>query len=83
MKKTVVKIVYKGLNNIGAPIYNNMFEYNVPNRELRSSDQYLANVPKTRPNLVNITWHIGAHFIGIIHLYISKPALALINLSWH
>ena len=46
MKKTVCKIVYKGINDIGAPIYNEMFTYDVPNRDLRSSDKLLAKIPK-------------------------------------
>ena len=46
MKKTLCKIVYKGLNNIGAPIYNAMFNYDVSTRNLRSSDKLLAIVPK-------------------------------------
>ena len=48
MKKTVVKIVYKGLNNIGAPVYNNMFNYNISSCDLRSSDALLAIVLNIR-----------------------------------
>ena len=47
MKKTIVKIMYKGLNDIGAPVFNNMFNYEQHSRELRSSDKLLADVPRT------------------------------------
>ncbi len=46
MKKTLVKLVYKGLHNIGAPIYNSMFNYSTATRDLRSNDLLLAIVPK-------------------------------------
>ncbi len=46
MKKTIVKIVYKGLSGIGAPIYNRMFSFVENACELRSSDKLIANIPK-------------------------------------
>ena len=46
-KKTVCNIVYKGLNDIGAPVYNEMFVYDVPSRNLRSTDKLLAKIPYT------------------------------------
>ena len=59
MKKTVVKIVYKGLNNIGASIYNVLFNYDIPNRDLRSSDKLLAQVPcmNTKFGEHNVAYH--------------------------
>ena len=47
MMKSTCKIVYKGLHNSGAPIYNDMFNFAEYARNLRSSDQMLASVPKT------------------------------------
>ena len=47
MKKTVCKLVYKGVNNIGAPVYNNMFQYETPTHNLRSNDKLLAEIPRT------------------------------------
>ena len=46
MKKTLVKIVYKGLHKIGAPVYNNMYNFSCATRDLRSNDLLLANVPR-------------------------------------
>ncbi len=46
MKKTLVKIVYKGLHDIGAPVYNGMFNFTNSSRDLRSNDLLLAAVPK-------------------------------------
>ena len=48
MKQTIVKIVYKGLNDIRAPIYSTMFNYAEYSRDLYSSDKLLASVPKCR-----------------------------------
>ena len=48
MKKSLCNIVYQGINNIGAPVYNDMFNYALPSRELRSGDLMLAEVPKCR-----------------------------------
>ena len=45
MKKTLVKIVYKGLNNTGAPIYN-MFNFKVSSHTLKSADKLLATIFK-------------------------------------
>ena len=47
MIKWTCKLVYKGLHNIGAPIYNEMFNYTENVRSLRSTDQLLACIPKT------------------------------------
>ncbi len=52
MKKSLCNIVYQGINNIGAPVYNDMFNYAVKLRDLRSSDQLLAEVPKCRTKIV-------------------------------
>ena len=55
MKKTIVKIVYKGLNDIGAPVYDSMFNYEVQSRELRSSGKLIAAIyQEWTPNLENI-----------------------------
>ena len=48
MKKTVCKLVYKGINNIGAPVYNDMFSYDIPGRNLPSADKLLANIPRIK-----------------------------------
>ena len=48
MKKSLCNIVYQGLNNIGAPVYNDMFNYAAPTWDLRSADQLLAVVPICR-----------------------------------
>ena len=47
MKKSTCKLVYKGLHDMGARIYCDMFNYVEHERNLRSSDQLLAIVPKT------------------------------------
>ena len=47
MKKMIVKIVYKGLNDIGAPVYNDMFNYETYSQELRNSDKLIAEIPRT------------------------------------
>ncbi len=47
MKKTIVKMVYQGLNNIGAPVYNTLFNFESYQRELRNSNKLLAEVPRT------------------------------------
>ena len=52
MKKTLVKIVYMGLNNIGAAIYNNMFNFKDHRRELRSSDKLIATIPNMNMTFV-------------------------------
>ena len=38
MKKTTCKIVYRGIHNLGPPIYDTLFNLAIPNRDLRSSD---------------------------------------------
>ncbi len=45
MAKTTCKLVYRGYYNSGPPALNKMFEAYVPNRELRSGDQLLVNIP--------------------------------------
>ena len=46
MMKTSCKIVYRGLNNMGPPAINDMFDYYNPPRDLRSSSSMLAIVSK-------------------------------------
>ena len=48
MKKTTCKIVYRGINNLGPPIYDKLFNLAVPNRELRSSEIPNAVIPICR-----------------------------------
>ncbi len=48
MKKTTCKIVYKGINNMGPPVYEKFFTLSVPNCELRSSEIPNAVVPTCR-----------------------------------
>ena len=47
-KKSICNIVYQGINDIGAPVYNKMFKYATPARYLWSADLLLAEVPKCR-----------------------------------
>ena len=48
MKKTTCKIVYRGINNMGPPIYDKLFNLAIPNRELRSSEVPHATIPICR-----------------------------------
>ena len=48
MKKTACKIVYRGIREMGPPIYNKLFSLSVPGRDLRSSELPNAVVPKCR-----------------------------------
>ena len=48
MMKTCCKIVYRGLNNMGPPAINDMFEYYTPSRELRSGEALLATVQRCK-----------------------------------
>ena len=59
MKKTVCKIVYKGINEIGATVYNEMFSYDTPCRNLRSTNKLLAKVPyvNTKFGEHNVAYH--------------------------
>ena len=48
MMKTTCKIVYRGINKLGPPIYDKLFSLAVPNRDLRSSDMPNAAIPSCR-----------------------------------
>ena len=48
MKKTACKIVYRGVHEMGPPIYNKLFSLAVPGRELRSSELPNAAIPICR-----------------------------------
>ena len=73
MKKSLCNIVYQGLNNIGAPVYNEMFNYAVPKRDLRSSDQLLALMPvcKTKFGENNMAYR-GAAYWNQLPLHIKQ-----------
>ena len=68
MIKTTCKLVFRGINNLGPPIYDKRFNLAVPNRDLRSSEMPNAVVPTCRKNLVNIMSLIGDLFIGTNYL---------------
>ena len=48
MKKSLCNIVYQGINDIGVPVYYEMFDYVNLVRVLCSSDLILAVGPKCR-----------------------------------
>ena len=48
MRKTACKIVYRGIHDMGPPIYNKLFSLAIPGRDLRSSDIPNASVPICR-----------------------------------
>ncbi len=48
MKKTACKIVYRGIHEMGPPIYNKLFSLAVPGRDLRSSEIPNAAIPNCR-----------------------------------
>ena len=76
MKKTVVKLVYKGLNDIGAPVYNNLFNYAVYLRELRNSDKLLAEIPRTNTKFGehNVAFRGPTHWNTLPFTLKSKPS---------
>ena len=47
-KKLTLKMVYRGLNNMGPPVLNDLFNAYVPKRSLRSDAQYISQVPATK-----------------------------------
>ena len=77
MKKSLCNIVYQGINNIGAPVYNEMFNYAVSKRDLRSSEQLLAAVPKCRTKFgENNMAYRGAVYWNQLPLHIKQsPSL--------
>ena len=47
-KKSTIKLVYRGVNNMGPEFLNNNFNEYVPNRPLRSASKCQVAVPKTK-----------------------------------
>ncbi len=47
-KKSTLKMVYRGVNNIGPPVLNKLFEKYQPSRHLRSEKLNSVIIPKTR-----------------------------------
>ena len=75
MKKSLCNIVYQGINNIGASVYNEMFNYAPSSRDLRSSDQLLAEVPKCRTKFgENNMAYRGAVYWNQLPLHIKQAA---------
>ncbi len=47
-KKSTLKLVYRGANNIGPAVLNKLFNKYSPTRHLRSEEQNSIIIPKTR-----------------------------------
>ena len=46
-KKSTLKRVYRGVNNLGPSMLNESFTEYIPDRPLRSADQHLVTIPRT------------------------------------
>ena len=58
MKKTVCKLVYKGINNLVPPLYNNMFNLARYQETFAPQIWYLPGHQNIKANLVKMVWHI-------------------------
>ena len=52
-KKSTLKVVYRGVNELGPPILNNLFSAYLPNRPLRSEKHNRVRITKTKTCLAD------------------------------